>query len=190
MKKYKLVLTLAVLLLGAILSGSIVVYLATSAMSNILAGDMLGAEKYPMTHVQQMIDKYNIAQTYWPFLQYNQQFVQRKKDLEKILHLVQSKPAITIFLKTPLNSNNVTLLTKEIQVVPGVTKVSFISQEKAFEMYRQQNKNDKLLLGLVTEGTLPASLEVYVSNQTAKTIIEKLARSKPFVSQVVKSPDY
>lgn len=190
MRKSKLVLNLAIFLLGVIISASIIVYLATTALSNVLAGDMLGAQTYPMTHVQQMIDDYNTAETYWPFLRYNQQFVQRKNDLKKILQLLQSKPAVTIFFKVPLNKNDVTAILKEIQAIHGVTKVTYISQEKAWEIYKQQNKNDKLLLSLVNANILPASLEVYIPDQTAKTTIEKLAKSKPFVSEVLTSLDY
>lgn len=190
MKKSKTVSCIAVFLLGAIISGIIFICLATASLTNLLAGDMLGAEMYPMAHVLQMIHDYNTAETYWPLLRYNQQFTQRKNDLEKILHILQSKPAVTIFFAPSSSNNDVSSLTKEIQAIHGVTKVKFVSKEDALQIYKQQNKNDPLLLSLVTADILPASLEVYVSDQAAKSQIETLAKSKPFVHQVIKSLDY
>ena len=160
-------------------------------MTKIEEGDRALNNFQSSRYVQdtQALQQYEDAQKIWPLLRYDTSFITRVNTLKADSAGIQSQPSVTIFLKDPFTNMNVATLTQNIQVLPGVTQVKYISKEDAVTIYKEQNKNNPQLLQFVTADILPASLEVYVSNQSIKTQIVTLAQSKSFVDVVSQSPN-
>ena len=84
--------------------------------------------------------------------------------MTSVLTYFETKPEVTIFLKDGLDKNTVENLQKELSNYPNIREIKFISKEKAFEIYKEQNKNSPMLTEMVTASILPASFEVSVSD--------------------------
>lgn len=77
-----------------------------------------------------------------------------------VLDYLESRPVIEAFLKDGFEQTEVEELMGKIREIEGVRQVRFISKEEALKIYREDNKDDPLLLEMVTAEILPASIEV------------------------------
>mgnify|MGYP001587780411 FL=1 len=80
-------------------------------------------------------------------------------------------------------------LKKEIQDTGKIANIKYISKEEALEIYKKQNKNDPLLLEMVTASILPASLEVSTRNLNDLKEIHDLLKTKKIIEEVVYQKD-
>ncbi|MBU0974514.1 permease-like cell division protein FtsX [Patescibacteria group bacterium] len=78
----------------------------------------------------------------------------------KVLQHFETRPQIIAFfeLETPIEEIEKTI--EKIKSKPYVESAKIITQEDALKLYQEENKNDPLLLELVTADILPASIEV------------------------------
>lgn len=79
---------------------------------------------------------------------------------EHILRYFETRPQITAFFALDTSQTQIQTLETVMRERQYVDKVTVISKEQALEIYREDNKNDPLLLELVTADILPASIEV------------------------------
>ena len=77
-----------------------------------------------------------------------------------LLSHLESLPQVTGFFRDEAKQDQIDALKQSLEATGKTASIRFISKEEALEIYRQQHKNDKLLLELVTAEILPASLEV------------------------------
>ena len=74
-------------------------------------------------------------------------------------------------------------------MVSIASSIKFVSKKEALEIYRQQNKDDPLLLDLVTADILPASLEISAVRIEDLSGISDLLKSSPIVEEVIFQKD-
>jgi cell division transport system permease protein len=79
---------------------------------------------------------------------------------EEILHFFETRPQVTVFLEDKVTQERREDLQNRLRQDNRVRDVHYVSQEEALKIYREQNKNDPLLLEMVTASILPASLEI------------------------------
>lgn len=83
----------------------------------------------------------------------------------RVLTYVEQRPQVIAFFDDSITSvDQVADLAKELKNTGKTKEVRFVSKEEALEIYRERNKEDPLLLELVSANTLPASLEVSAKN--------------------------
>lgn len=80
--------------------------------------------------------------------------------IEQTLTYFESRPQVLIFFNADATENEIFSLRDDLTNSNLVTDVTYVPQEEALEIYQELNKNDPLLLELVTSDILPASLEV------------------------------
>ena len=79
---------------------------------------------------------------------------------ERMLRYFETRPQVTAFFVDTATQEQVQNLS-QVVINSGLTaEVKFVSKEEALAIYREQNKDDPLLLEMVTAEILPASLEV------------------------------
>lgn len=84
---------------------------------------------------------------------------------QRLLIYLEQKPQVIAFFKDTITQDNqIKNLYDELNATGKVGKLKFVSKDEALKIYQQRNKNDPLLLELVTANTLPASLEVSANN--------------------------
>jgi cell division transport system permease protein len=79
---------------------------------------------------------------------------------QKVLTYFETRPQVTAFFTDEVTEANLLGLKQSMEQQAYVSSVNYISKQKALEIYREQNKQDPLLLEMVTADILPASLEV------------------------------
>lgn len=79
---------------------------------------------------------------------------------ETVLQYFETRPQIIAFFELTADPAVISNLEQTMRQKPYVADVKVVSKEKALEMYRADNKDDPLLLELVTAEILPASIEV------------------------------
>lgn len=106
-----------------------------------------------------------------------------------ILQYFESKPQITVFFMEKAGQVEAAVLTKTLEETGKVAMVKYVSKEEALAIYREQNKNDPLLLEMVTADILPASLEVSAKDPKYLKDLEPLIKNSQGVEEVVYQKD-
>jgi len=108
---------------------------------------------------------------------------------QEILRYFEAKPQVTAFFKDNVTLDQVDVLKAKLAETGKVKETHYVSKEEALKIYREQNKNDPLLLEMVTANILPASLEVSTTDLSYLQEIAKILRRQPGVEEVVFQED-
>jgi cell division transport system permease protein len=107
----------------------------------------------------------------------------------RIISFLESKPQVTVFFKNEAKPADINFLQEQIRANQKVASVKFISKDQALQIYKEQNKNDPLLLDLVTAEVLPASLEIATIKIEDLQSISDSLKSSPIVQEVIYQKD-
>jgi cell division transport system permease protein len=102
-----------------------------------------------------------------------------------ILRYFETRPQVTAFFKDEVTLAEVEELKTNLLATGKVEEVQYVSKEEALTIYREQNKDDPLLLEMVTANILPASLEVATKDLTYLGEIAGLLQKEPGVEEVI-----
>lgn len=105
------------------------------------------------------------------------------------LRWFETRPQVTAFFKDDATTAQIDTLRAKLTQTGKVKETRFISKEQALSIYREQNKNDPLLLEMVTANILPASLEVSAHDLTNLAEIAQVLKNEPGVEEVVFQED-
>lgn len=108
---------------------------------------------------------------------------------EKVLTYFESKPQVTAFLKDTTTKDDAQTLMDKLTQTQKAAGVKYVSKEDALNIYKQQNKNDPLLLEMVSASILPASIEVSAKNITDLSSLSEVLKQEPGVDEVVFQKD-
>ncbi len=106
-----------------------------------------------------------------------------------VLQFFESKPQITVFFADKATLTDADALKKTLEATGKVSSTKYVSKDDALAIYREQNKNDPLLLEMVTADILPASLEVSAVDPTYLVELEPVIRQANGVEEVVFQKD-
>lgn len=106
-----------------------------------------------------------------------------------IISYFESKPQVTAFFKDEAKKEDIDSLRNQLEATGKVATLKYISKDQALEIYKQQNKNDPLLLELVTADILPASLEISTYKIDDLEQIATMLKPLPIVQEVVYQKD-
>lgn len=98
----------------------------------------------------------------------------------------ESRPEITAFVKDGVVQTQVDALISELKSDPQVEKVRYVSKEEALKIYNDLNKDNPLLLEMVTADILPASVEISAkSSEGLGEIASKMEKKSNLFEEVV-----
>lgn len=106
-----------------------------------------------------------------------------------VLEYFESKPQITVFFSDDAAPADPQNLQTSLVATGKVSATKFVSKEDALVLYRDQNKNDPLLLEMVTADILPASLEISALDPNFLQELEPLIQKAHGVEEVVFQKD-
>lgn len=101
-----------------------------------------------------------------------------------VLKYFETRPQVIAFLKSGVTKEDADNLTLKLLATGKIDKVNFVSQEQALDIYREQNKNDPLLLEMVSAEILPASLEISAKDLTFLEPVAELLEAEEQVEEV------
>jgi cell division transport system permease protein len=96
-----------------------------------------------------------------------------------LLQYFETRPQVTAFFTDKIDETSILQVKQQLENQPYVDSVTYVSKNDALALYKEQNKDDPLLLEMVTADILPASLEV-----SAKSV-EFLPRISDDLNKVV-----
>lgn len=112
-------------------------------------------------------------------------FVMVAAGAQTVIKFFESKPQVTAFFTEEPKQTELDKLMEKLKQAASISKVSFVSQEQALKIYQELNKDQPLLLEMVTANILPASLEVSTVHPEDLTKINEVLRSESNVEEVV-----
>ena len=107
----------------------------------------------------------------------------------KIVTYFESKPQVTAFFKDQTKQTDIDSLSNSLKQSGVVSSINFVSKDEALQIYKQQNKNDPLLLDLVTADILPSSLEISTYKIDDLDLVATTLQKSPIVQEVVFQKD-
>lgn len=110
--------------------------------------------------------------------------------LSRVLTYFENKPEITIFIKDGLDKKTIENFQNELSSYPKIKEIKFTSKENALKIYQQQNKDNPLLLEMVSANILPASFEISANDpKILQEIANNFANNKTVVDEIVYQKD-
>jgi cell division transport system permease protein len=106
-----------------------------------------------------------------------------------VLQFFESKPQITVFFTDKATADDAKTLQETLDGTDKVSAMKYVSKDDALAIYREQNKNDPLLLEMVTADILPASLEVSATDPKFLSELDPIIRKAQGVEEVVFQKD-
>lgn len=100
------------------------------------------------------------------------------------LKYFESKPQVIAFFKDGTTDKDITAIQGALKQDIRVAETRFITKEEALKKYQKDNKNDPLLLELVTADILPPSIEVSTKSPDDLSAIADILTREPVVEQV------
>jgi cell division transport system permease protein len=104
---------------------------------------------------------------------------------EQILNYYESKPQAIAFFKDGTKDSDINIIQEALLQTGRVTGFKYVSKDDALSIYKERNKNNPLLLELVTANILPASLEISTVTPDDLKIVADLVKKEPVVEEVV-----
>lgn len=104
---------------------------------------------------------------------------------QSILRYFETRPQATAFFEDEVEMTQVENLKAKLSATGKVKNMKYVSKEEALAIYREQNKDDPLLLEMVTANILPASLEVSTIDIAYLGEIAEILRQEPGVEEVI-----
>ncbi len=108
---------------------------------------------------------------------------------EFILRYFETQPQISAFFKPSVTDEEVATFQKQLEQSDLVKSVKRITKQDALNSYSESNKDDPLLLQLVSADILPASLEVSTKEIQFLPEIEQTLKELPGIDEVVFQKD-
>lgn len=116
-------------------------------------------------------------------------FVLTASGFQIVLRYFETRPQVTAFFKDEVTLQQVDILRAKLAQTGKIKEMKYISKEEALTIYREQNKNDPLLLEMVTANILPASLEVATIDIAYLEEVAQILRNEPGVEEVIFQED-
>ena len=108
---------------------------------------------------------------------------------QAILSWFETRPQVTGFFKEGTKIEQIQSLQDGLNNTGKVAKIKYISKDEALAIYREQNKNDPLLLEMVTANILPASLEVSTKSLSDLEEIAGVMKNDSQIEEVIFQKD-
>lgn len=104
---------------------------------------------------------------------------------QQVLKYYESRPQAIAFFKDSATTNDVNAIEDALRKTGKVTSLNYVSKDQALKIYQDRNKDNPLLLELVTANILPASLEISTTTPADLNVIGDMVKKEPVVDDVV-----
>ncbi len=101
-----------------------------------------------------------------------------------ILGYVETRPQVTVYFQTKTPEAEIFRTRDELVNSGKVLSIKYISQADAFNIYKNLNKDNPLLLEMVSADILPPSLEIYAKKPIYLPEIAEFLKKQPAVDEV------
>jgi len=107
----------------------------------------------------------------------------------RLIDYFESRPQISVFFEPGTPQEKIEAARKTLESTGKTSSIKFISQEEALAIYREFNKDEPLLVELVSADILPPSLDVKAEVVTDLPALADLAQKSEGVDRVIFQKD-
>lgn len=107
----------------------------------------------------------------------------------RMINYFESRPQLSVFFADTATSENIASIRQKLDSTGKTLSIKFVSKEEALDIYREQNKDDPLLLDLVTADILPASLDIQAQNPEDLSVLASIVKDTDFIEEVIFQKD-
>lgn len=111
-------------------------------------------------------------------------FVLESAAIHQLFSHFASLPQAVAFFKDGTSDEEIASLKKSLEMTGKVKTIAIVSKQEALKIYQEQNKNDPLLLEMVTADILPTSLEVSAVAPDALTDLAQIMKNNQSVEDL------
>lgn len=104
--------------------------------------------------------------------------------LQGLLNYVETRPRIIVYFQIKSTEDEIFAVKDKIEASGKSSKVKYVTQEQAYEIYKEFTKNDPLLVEMTSPDVLPPSLEVDAKEPQYLSEIAELVANEPGVDEV------
>lgn len=104
--------------------------------------------------------------------------------LNGVLTYFETKPQVTGYFQTNVKEGDIMNVKKELEASGKVKEIKYTSKNDALKIYHDLNKNNPLLLEMVSSDILPPSLEVFAKEPQHLTGIAEYLKKQPGIDEV------
>ena len=108
---------------------------------------------------------------------------------ERILSFFETQPQVIAFLKLESKNEDAERISQKMKEKSYVKEVKIVTKQEALQIYQKENQDDPLLLELVTEEILPASIEVAAKDAKSLDTIKNDLKEESAVEDVALQED-
>lgn len=101
-----------------------------------------------------------------------------------LLGYVETRPQVTVYFQTNTTENEIFKIRDLINNSGKVASIKYVSKDQAYKIYKDLNKNNPLLLEMVSADILPASLDIYAKKPEYLPEIAAYLKKQPGVDEV------
>ncbi|MBI1862758.1 hypothetical protein HYS00_01420 [Candidatus Microgenomates bacterium] len=105
--------------------------------------------------------------------------------LNGVLSYFETKPQVTAYFQTNVKEGDIMNVKKELESSGKTKDIRYTSKNDALKIYHDLNKNNPLLLEMVSSDILPASLEVFAKQPEQLSSIANYLKKQPGIDEVV-----
>src|SRR3989344_4367733 len=101
-----------------------------------------------------------------------------------VLSYVETRPQVIAYFDTKAKEGDIIAIKEKIQKTGKTSVVNYVSQTEALKIYRDLNKDNPLLLEMVSANILPASLDVFATKPVYLSEIAEFLQGQSSVDEV------
>src|SRR3989338_6570623 len=101
-----------------------------------------------------------------------------------LLGYVETRPQVTVYFQTNSATNEIFKLRDTLMNSGKILFIKYVSKEEAYKIYQELNKDNPLLLEMVSSDILPASLEIFAKKPSFLTELADFLKKEPGVDEV------
>lgn len=101
-----------------------------------------------------------------------------------LLGYVESRPQVTAYFQTETSESDILKIKDNLVSSGKVLSAKYISKDDAFKIYKDLNKDNPILLEMITPDILPASLELFATKPSYLPEIADYLKKQPGIDEV------
>jgi len=104
--------------------------------------------------------------------------------MQGLLEYVETRPRVIVYFQTKADESQITAVQELLKNSGKTGTITYVTKEKAFEIYKEFTENDPLLLEMTSADILPASLEIDATKPEYLPEIAEMVSNQPGVDEV------
>ena len=105
------------------------------------------------------------------------------------LTYIETRPQVTVYFQNKASTKEIFKLRDDLTSSGKILSIKYVSKEDAFKIYKELNKDDPLLLEMVSADIFPATLEIYAKKPIFLPEIAEYLKKQPGVDEVIFQKD-